>query len=94
MSLGYADRLSNKDVGGQLGSNELFDSKEELASKVEQLTDMVRSLTSHCSALNGKLQTHHESFTLNCVQIRDARSVVVFTGAGNPKGDDEFNSSI
>ena len=42
MSLGYADRLSfREDLGGQLGSVELFESPGVLRAKVEELARWV-----------------------------------------------------
>ena len=43
MSLGYAEKLSYRDdLGGTLGSEELSEPPEQLAQKIDQLTDMVR----------------------------------------------------
>ena len=42
MSLGYAEKLSyHEDLGGQLGAPELFDTEEELQTKIDQLADFV-----------------------------------------------------
>jgi mono-ADP-ribosyltransferase sirtuin 6 len=43
MSLGYAEKLSYRDdLGGQLGSPELFDTPAALDNKVEELARLVR----------------------------------------------------
>ena len=45
MSLGYAEKLSyREDLGGQLGSPEIFDSPEELGRKITELIAMVSCL--------------------------------------------------
>lgn len=45
MSLGYAERLSfREDLGGRLGDPEVFDNRQEVLQKIEQLTDLVRGL--------------------------------------------------
>ena len=42
MSLGYAEKLSYRDdLGGQLGSKELFEAEDELNRKISQLVTMV-----------------------------------------------------
>lgn len=42
MSLGYADRLKPKrDLGGQLGAAEYFESVEDVTAKVDQLAEWV-----------------------------------------------------
>lgn len=42
MSLGYAEKLSyHEDLGGQLGAPELFDTEEELQTKIDQLANFV-----------------------------------------------------
>ena len=43
MSLGYAEKLSyREDLGGQLGSPELFDPQDDLRQKTAELVEMVR----------------------------------------------------
>jgi len=44
MSLGYAEKLSyREDLGGQLGSPEIFDEAEQRAASAQQLADLVSS---------------------------------------------------
>lgn len=80
MSLGYAEKLSyREDLGGQLGAPELFDSPKEVEAKAEQLAELVGGRQQRT-----RLQPGLPISCIRCtwMQVRKARRIVVFTGAG------------
>jgi hypothetical protein len=85
MSLGYADRLSSRDVGGQLGSKEHYDNPDILSSKIDELASMVRFSGEFKITIENGSETsiYHSNMIMAVLQIREARHVVVFTGAGS-----------
>ena len=78
MSLGYASRLSHReDLGGRLGDPELFDNPRQIVQRITELANLVR-------ARNQLLQStaRRTSKSQHGTQIRNADTIMAFTGAG------------
>lgn len=81
MSLGYAEKLSYRDdLGGQLGAKELFDDPDTFHRNVDELAELVSAeFTVTSSEKRLSVQVPESSA---CTQVRQAKRIVVFTGAG------------
>lgn len=73
MSLGYADKLKRKkNVGGQLGAPEFFDSVDEVEEKMRQIVEWVRQDQSCIPSKGNKSPAQHchacmgVSMTIEC----------------------------
>ena len=83
MSLGYAEKLSyREDLGGQLGAPEIFDQDEALNANAQHLSDMVSTERGLLDAMQLSNGFTPPIVIAIFVQIRDSKTVVVFTGAG------------
>jgi mono-ADP-ribosyltransferase sirtuin 6 len=85
MSLGYAEKLSyREDLGGQLGAPELHDSPEEVEANAELLAELVSwGPLVPCKCCLCWLAAAEQALPAAvCVQVRNARRIIAFTGAG------------
>ena len=74
MSLGYAEKLSyREDLGGQLGSPEIFDEAEQRAANAQQLADLVSSDGCIYVKCSGILRSKSLSIVMPLCRSRQAR---------------------